>query len=111
MTTTAPTTCDRSTRTEFGAIGPCILRAGHDGPVHRDATGTTWAALASTVPSRASIAFAAFLVLSCAVGLTVAVIRGDWWWALAGGIGAGITGQEFAAELAERRRFRRQRSS
>ncbi|MEV8245015.1 hypothetical protein AB0R01_14735 [Streptomyces rochei] len=110
MKTTAPATCDASMRTEFGTVGPCILRPQHDGPVHRDATGTTWAALASTVPSRASIAFAALLVLSCITGLTVAVIRGDWWWALAAGVGAGITGQELFTEIAERRRFIRQRS-
>lgn len=23
-------------------VGPCVLRAGHDGPVHQDANGATW---------------------------------------------------------------------
>lgn len=45
MTTNQPT-CDASvvvtgfTHPRF--LGPCILRYGHDGPVHKDANGATW---------------------------------------------------------------------
>lgn len=37
-------TCDASlSDTGFvSPLGPCILRHGHDGPVHKDASGSTW---------------------------------------------------------------------
>lgn len=36
-------TCDASTTGLVGRpVGPCVLRHQHDGPVHRDANGTTW---------------------------------------------------------------------
>lgn len=37
-------TCDASTAGIDGALlGPCVLRHGHDGPVHKDAEGARWA--------------------------------------------------------------------
>ncbi|MGW3410280.1 hypothetical protein [Streptomyces sp. NPDC000888] len=37
-------TCDASTLgiTDHAALGPCILRHRHDGPVHKDTNGATW---------------------------------------------------------------------
>jgi hypothetical protein len=38
-----PDTCDASANALGGEpVGPCILRHGHDGPVHQDATGAKW---------------------------------------------------------------------
>lgn len=36
-------TCDASMADGTNLFGPCILRHHHDGPVHKDATGTRWA--------------------------------------------------------------------
>lgn len=46
--TTAPApsaagTCDASMADGTNLFGPCILRHRHDGPVHKDSTGTRWA--------------------------------------------------------------------
>lgn len=43
MTTSPIEWCGASTR-GFGSvlIGPCVLRHGHDGPVHRDEVGVSW---------------------------------------------------------------------
>lgn len=38
----APFTCDASTTTGLGAVGPCVLRLGHDGPIHEDRAGARW---------------------------------------------------------------------
>ena len=35
-------TCDASMSTLFRLLGPCVLRADHDGPVHQDAKGVRW---------------------------------------------------------------------
>lgn len=44
--TTPEPTCDTSIRGAFGGVlGPCALRSGHDGPVHRDRWGGTWAGI------------------------------------------------------------------
>lgn len=42
--TTAPTAWCGASLPGAGAepIGPCVLRAGHDGPVHQAASGTKW---------------------------------------------------------------------
>lgn len=40
--TTARNTCDASMSTLFGLLGPCVLRADHDGPAHQDAKGVRW---------------------------------------------------------------------
>jgi hypothetical protein len=38
-----PGTCDASLDPGVGdPIGPCVLRHGHDGPVHQDARGARW---------------------------------------------------------------------
>ncbi len=38
-----PDTCGASMYALGGdPVGPCILRASHDGPVHQDATGAKW---------------------------------------------------------------------
>lgn len=37
------TLCGASAADAHDPLGPCILRAGHDGPVHLDAEGTKWA--------------------------------------------------------------------
>ncbi len=44
-----PDTCDASAPGAYGELtGPCILRRGHDGPVHKDADGCRWAPLHPT---------------------------------------------------------------
>lgn len=44
-----PGTCDASALGLFGRpVGPCVLRHQHDGPVHKDATGTTWSRIPDT---------------------------------------------------------------
>ncbi len=104
------TTCDASHTAGLagGALGPCILRHGHDGPVHKDATGATWWAASSPAPpSRAAIAFALFLTLCCLTGFTVALIRSDWWWVAASSFGAVLLGQECIEEITARRVYTR----
>ncbi|WP_411090816.1 hypothetical protein [Streptomyces sp. 049-1] len=102
-------TCDASTRTEFGALGPCVLRTDHAGPVHRDAAGATWVRTSRWYPSRLSVAYGVVLVLGLLGFATVAGIRGHGWWALVGVAAAAIAGREVADELAERRHYRRGR--
>jgi hypothetical protein len=42
-TSSPPVTCDASTLGAFDRpLGPCVLRHGHDGPVHRGPAGETW---------------------------------------------------------------------
>jgi hypothetical protein len=49
-TADAPTTCDASTLGAFDRhLGPCVLRRGHDGPVHRGPEGETWATVVAAV--------------------------------------------------------------
>ncbi|MGA5486680.1 hypothetical protein ACPCK1_02765 [Streptomyces pseudogriseolus] len=105
----AHTTCDASTAGLAGdTLGPCILRHGHDGPVHKDATGATWwPARHPTPPSRAGLAFAFFLFLCCLTGATIALARGDWWWLAAGAFGAVLLGQECVEEITARRTYTR----
>ncbi|MFF5795769.1 hypothetical protein [Streptomyces albogriseolus] len=44
------TTCDASTLGIANRhLGPCVLRDGHDGPVHRGPEGETWATVVATV--------------------------------------------------------------
>lgn len=109
MPTHSHSACSASTRTEFGALGPCILRYDHDGPVHQDATGATWVRTTSSYPSRRSIAFGVVLVVAALGWATVSGIRGHGWWALVGVAGAAIAAKEVVDELAERRHFRRGR--
>jgi hypothetical protein len=40
--TTPPTTCGASAVTSFGPVGPCTLRVGHEGPVHKAGLSTFW---------------------------------------------------------------------
>ncbi|MCM8550043.1 hypothetical protein [Streptomyces sp. STCH 565 A] len=101
--------CDASTRTEFGALGPCVLRHDHGGPVHRDAAGATWVRTTDWYPSRLSVAYGIVLTLALLAAATVAGIRGHGWWALVGIAAAAITSKEVADELAERRHYRRGR--
>ncbi|HEX5568540.1 MAG TPA: hypothetical protein VFY14_16720 [Streptomyces sp.] len=45
MTTPTSEQCGASARIQIGPmpyIGPCVLRHGHDGPVHQDAAGAQW---------------------------------------------------------------------
>ncbi|KPC86273.1 hypothetical protein ADL35_12380 [Streptomyces sp. NRRL WC-3753] len=118
--TTMPTpspepTCDASAIASTGSVtgpclfGPCILRRDHDGPVHKDATGATWARTKEWCPSRASIAYGTLLVLGCLAGGIIGVIRGDWWWVLAALFGGATVAKELVDELAERRAHRRGR--
>lgn len=115
MTSTARTTCDASHTSGSGAraavLGPCILRHGHDGPVHQDAHGATWWKLptAPTPPSRGAVAFTAFLVLACLAGGAGAALRRDWAWVAVAGIGAWVLLLELRDETAARRTARRPR--
>lgn len=107
-TPTPRSTCDASHTTSIGSLGPCVLRHRHDGPLHKDANGATWWAHHTPAPpSRASIAFTAFLVLACTAGGLVALVRQDWVWVVAGVVGATLLSWEVADELAERRTHRR----
>ncbi|MGC4912711.1 hypothetical protein [Streptomyces albogriseolus] len=56
-------------------------------------------------PSRAALAFALFLTLSCLTGATIALIRGDWWWVAAGAFGAVLLGHECIDEITTRRAY------
>lgn len=105
---TAPT-CDASTRTEFDAFGPCVLRQDHDGPVHRDTSGATWWRTTSWYPSRASITVNALIVAACLTATVVSLIAGHWWWTTAGGIASVALTHALVDELAERRAHRRGR--
>lgn len=40
--TTPATTCSASAVTTFGPVGPCTLRVGHEGPVHKAGHSTFW---------------------------------------------------------------------
>lgn len=108
---TAPT-CDASTIAATGSVtgphlfGPCILRQDHDGPVHKDATGATWARTNAWYPSRASIAVNALIVVACLTATVVSVIVGHWWWTAAGGIASAALTHALVDEIAERRRNR-----
>ena len=103
------TTCDASHDTGLAdPLGPCILRAGHDGPVHRDTHGATWWAHRTTAPpTRRTVAFTAFLTLACIAGGIVSLARGDWGWTVTAAIGALVLTREANDELAERRDHRR----
>lgn len=106
------TTCDASHDSGFtNPLGPCVLRAGHDGPLHQDANGATWLLFPTprpaAPPSRRTVAFTVFLTLSCVAGGIVSAIRGDWGWTVTAAIGALVIGREAADELAERRDHRR----
>ncbi|MEU9654420.1 hypothetical protein AB0E00_36765 [Streptomyces sp. NPDC048110] len=118
--TTMPTprtepTCDASTIASTGSVtgprvfGPCTLRQDHDGPVHKDATGTTWARTKEWCPSRASIAVNALIVVACLTATVVSVIVGHWWWTAAGGIASAALTHALVDEIAERRHYRRGR--
>ncbi|MER8220323.1 hypothetical protein ABTZ58_06945 [Streptomyces sp. NPDC094143] len=58
-------------------------------------------------PSRAGIAFTAFLTLACATAGHAAFTRGEWPWAIAGALGAIMFTWAVADELAQRRTYRR----
>ncbi|MFF8980204.1 hypothetical protein ACF08A_25755 [Streptomyces cellulosae] len=117
MTTPARTTCDASHATGFaegGVLGPCILRHGHDGPLHKDARGATWllfpaSAPAASRPSRATLAVTVFLVLACVAGGAGAALQRDWGWVVAAVIGAWVLLLELRDEAAARRAARRTR--
>ncbi|MEU2992566.1 hypothetical protein ABZ772_19760 [Streptomyces griseoincarnatus] len=106
------TTCDASHDSGFtNPLDPCILRHGHDGPLHQDANGATWllfpAPRPAAPPSRRTVAFTLFLTLACIAGGIISAIRGDWGWTVTAAIGALVLGREAADELAERRNHRR----
>ncbi|MFF8034893.1 hypothetical protein [Streptomyces sp. NPDC016626] len=106
MHTPPRTTCDASASGLTGSLGPCILRARHDGPVHQDAHGATWwTHRTPTPPSRKAVAVSVFLTLACLASGIVSLIRGDWPWVAVAGIGALLLGREAADELAERREY------
>lgn len=107
-TPTARTTCDASHATDTTTFGPCVLRHRHDGPIHQDANGATWWLRPTpTRPSRADIAFLAFLVVACLTGTILALVRGDWGWAFVGGVAACALGRELAEDLTDRRKANR----
>lgn len=58
-------------------------------------------------PSRGTVAFTVFLVLTLTAGGLVSLARHEWLWALAGAVGAVLFTWEVADELAERRAHRR----
>lgn len=113
--TTPRTTCDASHvygRGPSAAVfGPCILRHGHDGPLHRDAHGRTWWAApgAPVPPSRAAVACTAFLALACLTAGAAAALRRDWAWVCVAVLGAALLLLEVRDEVAARRAARRQR--
>jgi hypothetical protein len=59
-------TCDASAVIDLGlangpsTFGPCVLRRGHDGPVHKAADGTTWCPGTEAGPGSITIPLAAF---------------------------------------------------
>ncbi|MFE9923291.1 hypothetical protein ACFYQA_17400 [Streptomyces sp. NPDC005774] len=105
-----PPACEASHTTPYSTLGPCTLRDGHNGPVHKDATGATWWTDAPAPPTRtpsiASIAFTTVLALACTAGGIIATIRDDWFWAVAGGLAAILMARETADELNEHRQDR-----
>lgn len=111
------TTCDASHATGFaegGVLGPCVLRHGHDGPLHKDARGATWLLFPAPVPaasrpSRATLTVTVFLVLACVVGGAGAALQRDWGWVVAAVIGAWVLLLELRDEAAARRAARRNR--
>ena len=62
-------------------------------------------------PSRAGIAFTAFLALACATAGLATSVRGEWPWAIAGALGAITFSWGVADELAQRRAHRRGRTA
>ncbi len=107
-------TCDASHDSGFtNPLGPCILRHGHDGPLHQDANGATWLLFPTprpaAPPSRAALAFSIFLTVCCLTGATIALVCGDWWWLAAGAFGAVVLGQECIEEITARRAYTRRK--
>ncbi|MFJ5156350.1 hypothetical protein ACIQCF_33280 [Streptomyces sp. NPDC088353] len=55
-------------------------------------------------PSRAAIAFDAFLTLACLTGMLTALTHRDWGWAWAGALGTCVLGHELLLGLTARHR-------
>jgi hypothetical protein len=96
--TAAMPTCESSTATAGRAAGPCILREHHDGPVHMDASGSTWC----TPHGWTAAVFTAFLALACLTGATAAATHGTWGWAVLGAIGTALFTRELNRDLSHR---------
>ncbi|MGW4107024.1 hypothetical protein [Streptomyces sp. NPDC004976] len=105
------TTCDASLDTGFtNPLGPCVLRHGHAGPVHKDAAGATWwTGPNPTPPTRRAAVFTAVLALLFLAGGIVTAAREAWQWAIPCGIAWSLASWATADAHAERRDHRRRR--
>ncbi|MFG2515988.1 hypothetical protein [Streptomyces sp. NPDC048584] len=106
------TTCDASIDTGFtNPAGPCILRAGHDGPVHQDAAGATWwispPPAPAAPPSRLAVTCFAVLTLACAAGALYTAAYEYWAWAIPVTLATTAAGWATADAYAERRAHHR----
>jgi hypothetical protein len=92
------TTCDASLIDAGSAVGPCVLRRRHGGPVHQDAAGSTWCTQ-STRSGLGALAGSSFLALACFLGTLGALAHGDYGWATVGAFGTYVLGREAADDL------------
>lgn len=100
------TTCDASHTAGLagGHLGPCILRHGHDGPVHQDARGATWwTDPTATPPTRRALILTTLLSVLCLAGGVLTAARESWGWATLCGIAWAIATWVAADAYAERR--------
>jgi hypothetical protein len=105
------TTCDASFDTgTTSPAGPCILRAGHDGPLHQDATGATWwmdaSSLPAAPPSRLAVECYAVLTLGSFAGAIYTAACEYWAWAIPVTLATTLAGWATADAHAERRTHR-----
>lgn len=102
-------TCDASAPQALGAIGPCILRHHHTGPVHQDANGATWwlRTTAAAGPGVATTLTTAFLAAAALTGAIAAGAHGAWGWAIGAAVLLGVFGHELLDQLTDHRNWTR----